>query len=196
MTREEQKRYKELNKYLDNKTKEIFKAYSLKKKDYMFYISKNDMFYSVMFSMTKPQNTVKVYFYAKPLWLDDILWDILDMSSNKKAPISLRSVGAFTINSQIDEKEYPFENEEDIDRIADSAFKNIISLANAYTEDDFFKDYNSISYQSEMIHTIVLIYNEEYETALNFLKNTEIRNFITNNKCFSELAIEYINNIK
>lgn len=191
MTREEQKKYKEMNKYLENKTKEVFKTYSLKKKDYMFYLSKNNMFYSIMFSMSN--NIIKVYFYAKPLWLDDILWDILDMSSNKKAPISLRCVGAFTINSQIKTKEYSFETEEDIDKIVDSSFKNILDLSDTYSEINYLKDYTNISYQQEIIYTIVLIYSKEYEKALNFLRNTKISSFVSNNKSFSDLAIEYIN---
>lgn len=83
MNREEKKKFKEMNKYLENKTHKVFKTYNLKKKDYMFYFSKDNMFYSIMFWMSN--NTIKVYFYAKPLWIDDILWDILDMSSNKTA---------------------------------------------------------------------------------------------------------------
>lgn len=190
MTREEQKKYKEMNEYLESKTKEVFKTYNLKKKDYMFYLSKNNMFYSIMFSMSN--NNINVHFYVKPLWLDDILWDILDMSSNKNAPISLRSVGAFTIFSQIEAKEYSFEDEKDIDKIVDNSFKNILELSNTYNENDYLKEYPNISYQKEMIYTIVLIHSKEYEKALNFLKNTKISDFVSNNKCFSDLAIEYI----
>lgn len=193
MTREEQKKYKEMNKYLENRTKEVFKTYHLKKKDYMFYFSKNNMFYAIMFSMTR--NTMKVYFYAKPLWLDDILWDILDMSDNKKAPISLRSVGAFTINSQIEAKEFHILNKKDIDNYIDNSFKEIIKLPNVYDEEYYLKHYIDISYQKEMIYTIVLIYNKEYKKALDFLSNTQINDFISNSKCFSDLAIEYINKV-
>lgn len=193
MTREDQKKYKEMNKYLVYRTKEVFKTYNLKKKDYMFYFSKNNMFYSIMFSMSS--NTIKVYFYVKPLWLDDILWDILDMGDNKKAPISLRSVGAFTINSQIKVKEYNFLNEKDIDNIIDNSFKEILELSNVYDEDYYLNHYIDISYQKEIIYTIVLIHNKEYKKAFDFLSNTQINNFVSNNKCFSDLAIEYINKV-
>lgn len=191
MNREELKKYKELKKYLENKTKEVFKTYNLKKKDYMFYLSKNNMFYSIMFSMFN--NTIKVYFYAKPLWIDDILWDILNMSSNKTAPISLRSVGAFTINSQIKIKEYNVENEKEINNVVNGSFNDLLELSNIYDEDYYLSYYTNISYQKEMIYTIVLIHNKEYEKALNFLNNTKVSGFVSNNKCFSDLAIEYIN---
>ena len=189
MNREELKNHKEMKKYLEYKTKEVFKTYKLKKKDYMFYLSRNNMFYSIMFSMSN--NTIKVYFYVKPLWIDDILWDILNMSSNKTLPISLRSVGTFTINSQI--KEYNFKNEKEINRIVNSSFHDLLELSNAYDEDYYLSDYVNISYQKEMIYTIVLIHNKEYEKALNFLNNTKINDFVSNNKSFSDLAIEYIN---
>ena len=194
MTREEQKKYKEMNKYLENRTKEVFKTYSLKKKDYMFYYSKNNMFYSIMFSMSR--DIIKVYFYAKPLWLDDILWDILDMSNNKKAPISLRGIGAFTINSKIQLKEYNILSQKDIDDIIDKSFKEILELSNVYNEEYYLKHYTDISYQEEIIYTIVLIYNKEYSKALDYLSNTQINYFVSHNKCFSDLAIEYINNVK
>ena len=144
-----------------------------------------------MFSMSN--NTIKVYFYVKPLWIDDILWDILNMSSNKTLPISLRSVGTFTINSQIKIKEYNFKNEKEINRIVNSSFHDLLELSNAYDEDYYLSDYVNISYQKEMIYTIVLIHNKEYEKALNFLNNTKINDFVSNNKSFSDLAIEYIN---
>lgn len=194
MTREEQKKYKEMNKYIENRTKEVFKTYSLKKKDYMFYYSKNNMFYSIMFSMSR--DIIKVYFYAKPLWLDDILWDILDMSNNKKAPISLRGIGAFTINSKIQLKEYNILSQKDIDDIIDKSFKEILELSNVYNEEYYLKHYTDISYQEEIIYTIVLIYNKEYSKALDYLSNTQINYFVSHNKCFSDLAIEYINNVK
>ena len=34
----------------------------------------------------------------KPLWLDDLLWDLLKMETNKEAPLSLRTIGAFTVS--------------------------------------------------------------------------------------------------
>ncbi len=194
MNREEIKKYKEMKKYLENKTKEVYKTYNLKKKDYMFYLSKNNMFYSIMFLMSN--NIIKVSFYAKPLWIDDILWDILNMSENKKAPISLRSVGAFTINSQIKINEYNVENEKEINDIINSSFSDLLELSNIYDEDYYLKNYTNISYQKEMIYTIVLIHNKEYEKALDFLYNTKLNDFVSDNKCFSDLAIEYINKIQ
>lgn len=191
MTREEQKRCKELKKYLDIKAKECFKKYNLKKKSYMFYISKNEMFCSVTFSMG--EDRIGAVFYSKPLWLDDILWDILLMSENKKEPISLRSIGAFTIHSPMKYDGRTVEKTEDIDDFVNKTFKELVELSESYSEDDFLKSYTSLNYQQEVIHIIVLIHNKEYQKALEILNAKKIGSFGVGGKCFSELAIEYIN---
>ena len=36
--------------------------------------------------------------YVKPLYIDDLWWDVFEMSSNKKEPMSLRGNGAFALN--------------------------------------------------------------------------------------------------
>lgn len=191
MTREEQKRYKEMKKYLDIKAKECFKKYNLKKKSYMFYISKNEMFCSVMLSLN--EDRIAATFYSKPLWLDDILWDILLMSENKKEPISLRSIGAFTIQSPMKHEGRTVEKTEDIDDFVNKTFKELVELSESYSEDDFLKSYTSLNYQQEVIHIIVLIHNKEYQKALEILNAKKIGSFGVGGKCFSELAIEYIN---
>lgn len=194
MTREEQKKYKELNKYLENRTKEVFKTYNLKRKDYIYYFLKNNMFYSIMFWISN--NNMNVCFYAKPLWIDDILWDILDMSDNKTAPVSLIGIGAFTIKSLMKEENYHIENEKDIDNIVDNSFKDILDLSNVWNEEYYLDHYTDISYQKEMIYIIVLIHNKEYEKALIFLNSTKISSFASNDKYFSDLAIEFVNKVK
>ena len=190
MTREEQKRMKEMNQYLEKKAKEECKKYHFKKYDYIFYMVKNDLFYSISFFLH--QDNLRVDIAVKPLWVDDLLWDILDMCSNKKEPASLRGVGAFTIQSKIQIKNYRVENSAQIDEVVNHCFKEMIELVNHYTEENYLKDWVNISYQNQMIKTIVLIHNKEYRKALQFLKNTKINDFESNNKCFSDLAIRYI----
>lgn len=192
MTREEQRRNNEWKKYLALKSKEYFRQYNLKKRNYSFYTSKNNMFYSMVLSMV--ENKVKIAFYAKPMWLDDILWDILNMSENKNEPISLRGIGAFTINSKIKGYDSIVSSTEDIDKVIIDTFESFINFTNSYSESDFLNNYKSISYQQEMINVIVLLYKKKQQEALKYLCNTKIDNFIIKNKNFSQLAMEYIMN--
>ncbi len=190
MTHDQQRKYKELSRYLERKAKEEFKKYRLKKRDYKFYVSKNDMFYSAILSMNG--NKLQAYFYAKPLWLDDILWDILGMSSNKDEPISLRGVGAFTILSQIREEDYIVDNTEEIDEAVTKTFEELAALADSYEEDDFLADYQTIAYQQEAIKAIVLVHQEEYDKALALCRENKIGCFGVEGRSFAELAAEYI----
>lgn len=191
MTREEQKRNRELKEYLKVKSKEYSKEYGLKKKDYMFYYSDKKMFYCMMFFMI--ENDIKISFYAKPLWLDDILWDILKMSSNKKEPISLRSVGAYTIHSEIQEYyKKGLQDKADIDCIIREYFGKFKEFMQNFDESEFLENYQNITWQQEMIKVIVLIHENDFDEALAYLAENEIEDFIVGSKSFTELAVEYI----
>ena len=190
MTREEQRRIRELKEYLKVKSKEYAKHFALKKKDYMFYRSEKDMFYCMMFFMTD-NHDIKISFYAKPLWVDDLLWDILKMSANKKEPISLRSVGAFTIHAQIKEYSEVFQNETDIDRIIQDYFTKFKEFTQTFDEGDFLGNYQNISWQQEMIHVIVLIHENQDTEALEYLADRKISDFIIGTPLYKFLIKKY-----
>lgn len=40
----------------------------------------------------------KVYLHVKPLYIDDLWWDIFEIPENKKEPMSLRGTGTFSIS--------------------------------------------------------------------------------------------------
>lgn len=192
MTREERKRRKELGRYLEARAKEEFKKYHLKKKDFVFYISRDGMFYSVSLFMN--QDDISVSFCAKPFWVDDILWDILEMGSNREEPVSLRGVGAFTVRAKVRERKYGVEglDFEGIDGIVGSAFGELVEMAGSYGERDFLDECGGIEYQREVIEVIVLIHNKEYEKVVEMCRSKRIGYFGDVGKGFSELAVEYL----
>ena len=78
--------------------------------------------------------------YVKPLYIDDLWWDVFEMSSNKKEPMSLRGNGAFALDGvrimetpdlfdiRAEESEYELEkiqkySDEDIEKIWDNVFQ-------------------------------------------------------------------------
>lgn len=44
-------------------------------------------------------NTITLRAMLKPMVLDDVFWDVFDMSSNRRGPLSLRVYGAFTVGA-------------------------------------------------------------------------------------------------
>ncbi|MEG2138955.1 MAG: hypothetical protein RRY64_09890, partial [Oscillospiraceae bacterium] len=73
-----------------------------------------------------------------------------------------------------------------------NGFAEFVALSNDYSEENFLDAYPQILYQQDVLRIIVLIHKGQYDEALNLLKVKNIRDFGSNNKCFSELAIEYL----
>ena len=66
--------------------KEKVKAYKMKKKDYMIWYSKNDLFIECMIDVRETVDDrccCSIRVKIKPLWIDDLLWDCLHMDNNK-----------------------------------------------------------------------------------------------------------------
>lgn len=103
MSREIQKRNRELKNALSLLLKEcpkVYKSQKVKKIDYMLWITKNQMIYSFFPTVRVQENNnkpiLRVQIEYKPIWVDNLLWDILGMEENKKSPDSLKVIGAFT----------------------------------------------------------------------------------------------------
>ena len=80
--------------------------------------------------------------YVKPLYIDDLWWDVFEMPNNKKAPMSLRGNGTFSLDGvkilktpdlfdiRAEESEYELEkiqkySDEAIEKIWDDVFQQI-----------------------------------------------------------------------
>ncbi len=177
MKRELQKKKNELEKALSKMLKEKIKAYKFKKKDYMIWFNKGDLFFDLQIDVgvTADErclcNTVET---IKPLWLDELLWDFLEMESNKEQPMSLRSIGAFTVHgSELYSDSYELENwdvaelEACVDKYLEH-FKNTIDNADINTYLDNIK---TNPYHLELREALTLVHNEQYLEAYNYLKD-------------------------
>lgn len=173
MTREEQRKIRELNKALPKILREKIKAYPFKKKDFMIWYSKKDLFFDLLITVNVTEEGHCVCSSretVKPLWLDELLWDFLKMEENKKEPLSLRAVGAFTVTgSEIfaDSRELKnwdvFELEECVD-IYLAHFSNSVQTA---AVDDFIRNIKSKRYHSELREALTYIHDQKYPEALN-----------------------------
>ena len=137
MTKEERQKYKELTKALPKILKDKIKKYKFKKKDFMIWYNKKELFFDLLIDV-KVKSDDKCYCTAvetiKPLWLDDLLWDLLKMETNKEAPLSLRTIGAFTVSgselfkNETELKEWTIsELEEIIDNYLEHFYKTVQS---------------------------------------------------------------------
>lgn len=197
MTREQQKKLKVLKSTLMKTAQPFIKRYQWKKKDFMIWFLKDELYFSLLLSVGVKDGHC---FCAgrgtfKPLWSDNILWEILGMESNKEQPLSLRSIGAFTIyGAELYKEQYELlewasdELEVIVEKIT-AEFQKVIQSTGVA---DFYRLAEKTLYQSELLHCVILIYQEKYESAIAALGDMDTDLFSNEGKGFRERAFIYV----
>lgn len=89
---------KELNDCVNDVRKTIHKEYGYKIRSGTLYREMEGYFVSVhVYGTGMENNIIHIWATIKPMFFDDVFWDVFKMSENKKEPLSLRAVGAFSV---------------------------------------------------------------------------------------------------
>lgn len=203
MKREEQKRNKELQKNLGLIMKECPKTYKgqkLKKIDYLLWTTRNNMIFEffprafIREIDLKPVLSVRTCY--KPLWIDNLLWDILDMKSNKQESDSLRVIGAFTaVAAKYDN--YVIElPTEDIESIKTTLFEKIdefLAKIDELDESQYINQIISSDLVSDLDKALIYIHLKRIDEAKAIVMSSKDGGrFAVGEKSYKELAIEYL----
>lgn len=204
MKREDQKRNKKLEKYISLLMKECPKRYrqqKLKKKDYMLWTTRGNMIYEIMPNAgireedLKPVMSFHVGF--KPLWIDELLWDILGMESNKREPDSLKVIGAFTVwpaKKNIEIVELLSENEEYMQSVFYEKLDEILASIKEYNEDKYVDYLNTTECVDEYDKILVAIHRGDKDRAEKLLESiNDDGRFSNEGKTYKEWLFEYLN---
>ena len=177
MTRDEQKKYKELTKALPKILKDKIKKYKFKKKDFMIWYNKQELFFDLFIYM-RVQSDGKCYCTAlekiKPLWLDNLLWDFLNMESNKVEPLSLRAIGAFTVSGATlfeDKTELTEGTISELEGIIDRYLEHFYETIKSSSISNFYDNLETSTYHMELRKSLSFVYNHEYQEALEYLND-------------------------
>ncbi|WP_218313303.1 hypothetical protein [Alteromonas antoniana] len=95
---------RELSKSTLKEVSNQLKSYKWKKYQYMLWKQTNDLFWTVNIRTHLNALKTTIDLGVKPLEIDNILWNIMDIKENHEMPTSFRSVGAFTCT------EYPLDS--------------------------------------------------------------------------------------
>lgn len=200
MTREEQKKLKELKQALPKLLKDNIKKYKLKKKDFMIWDSKKGLFFDLLIDVRVLPDG-KCYCLSsekiKPLWLDDLLWDLLKMESNKDQPLSLRAVGAFTVSgSEIfkDQTELTEWSMDELTETIDTYLEHFYKSVQTSEIDDFYNNLTASTYHSELRKILSLVYKNQYQEALDDLSEMSSSNFKNGDISINDAIREYCEN--
>lgn len=90
---------RQLDREILKASQEELKAQDWKKIQNIFFREKDNWFWSLTISTYLNVEKTLISLQAKPMNVDPLLWDILSIPENRKAPLSLRANGAFTCSS-------------------------------------------------------------------------------------------------
>jgi len=183
MTREQQRMLRELNAALPKLVKEEASKYKIKKRDYMLYFVKGELFFDCHISVSAINNTClcSVTEKIKPLWLDDIHWKFLGMESNSKQPVSLRAVGAFALfGVTVFEKRTELKNWS-LDELKETIAEYVAHFHKSIEEgtiDDFVNGLDDGNSSNDLKKAIYYIHEERYREALDAIGKEQKFNYI------------------
>lgn len=118
-------RRKDIDKQIAVAIKKHAKQFGYKKIDFFAYKKYKEYFITICFDSGDSEVTGSAW--IKPFFIDDVFWDVFDISSNKNAPMSLRANGAFALRGiwLIDKKIEIKESLDEIDGIVQTLFEEI-----------------------------------------------------------------------
>lgn len=187
--------------------KEIVKSSKYKKNNSCLYKKYNDYFFSILVIEAGLDNDIiRIRGNIKPYFVDDIFWDIMQMSSNKVASLSLRAVGAFSIMGvevfcqevQIkDLSEVSSIVDELIQKCDDEFLTTTKQISNPYESFVEFALVKKKSLDTDMIEVLTYIYNKDYDKAkkyaINELEKGNRGRFSNGTKFIYQLVVDYCN---
>ena len=197
MKREEQRKLRELKKALPKLLKEKAKKYKFKKKDYMLWFNSNDLFFSNHIDVGETIDGGCCCSYritVKPLWIDDLLWECLDMKENIKEPISLRSIGAFTVSGVEINFDFDLMKEwtiEELELIVDKYLNKFYEVIQMTTIEDFYSNLSNDSYHEELRVALTMLHDKKYQEALDYLSTKDKGIFCNGNLWINDGIREY-----
>lgn len=184
MTREQQKKLREIRKALPKIIQSEIKKYGFKKKDYMVWHKKEQLFFTLFLFEREMDGRcyIDTTIDCKPLWIDDLLWDILHMPENKSEPLSLRSVGAFTVRGNELYSESIELSNWSVDEAAECVQNALLNFG-VYIEntqpENFSVQIDTNPYHAEVRKLLLLIHENKFDDAINFANNMD-RNVFEN----------------
>ena len=163
---------KEYQKMIADARRSVSRKYGFRQSSYINFKVEGDYFFCLYFLSDEARLTVK------PMYADDLWWNIWDASDNKKEPLSLRGTGAYSLSGQIltSDEITKVTDKEELTDIIDGMFKNatdaiskfIIAKPNA---DSFFPDESKMDYDPDrLLYLMTLIHNGKEEDALAIIK--------------------------
>lgn len=149
------------------------KKYNLKKRDYMLWCQSHNLIFSIFsnLSIKNGEYYLNVHCEFKPMWADDIFWEITDPKSLfnfPKEPTSFRVMGADVAPMKkiyLNQVKLSSLNIEETQNKFDNEIEKILGMIDSINEKNYVTE-NEVS----VINILNVINNKEYNKARKLLK--------------------------
>lgn len=163
---------KQIQKIADDVRRSVSRKYGFRQSSYINFKVDGGYFFCLSFLTDEVRLTVK------PLYADDLWWDIWDASENKKEPMSLRGTGAYSLSGQV-LATYDIKGTTDKSKL-ENQFEQVFNDATAAITmfiadnpdaDFFYPDESKMEHDPDRLLLIMaLIHNNKIEEALAIIR--------------------------
>ena len=203
---------KQLNKELKQSIRSAAKRLKLKSRSERFFDKAGDYLVKYMIDINFPDNKFRLIIrpYIKPYIFDDIFWEVFDMASNSQEPMSLRAVGAFTVDSlslptKINEEDWMMEDL-DLEKVETKVFEvlsetheKVLKLIDGFLT---FEDFYAYAVENspnpachDLMGILLMIHREQYAEALQMAEDLIAKRkhgkFQNKGKWINEYIVDY-----
>ena len=203
---------KQLKKELNQSVRVAAKRLKLKSRSERFFDKVGDYLVKYMIDIKFPDNqfSITIQPSIKPYIIDDIFWEVFDMASNSRESMSLRAVGAFTVDSvslpfKIVKEDWTMEDL-DLEKIESKVFEllsevheEVLKLINSFSS---FEDFYAYAVENgpslvgyDLIGMLLMIHRDQYAEALQMaeelIANGKHGKFQNKGKWINEYIVDY-----
>ena len=203
---------KQLEKELKQAVRVAAKKLKLKSRSKNIFDKVGDYLVNYMFYFDFPENKFRVIVspYIKPYIIDDIFWEVFDMASNSQAPMSLRAVGAFTVDTftlptKIAAEDWTMEDldlekvEAKVFEVLSETHEEVLKLIDGFlTFEDFYAyavENSPNPARHDLMGMLLMIHREQYAEALqkaeDLIAKRKHGKFQNKSKWINEYIVDY-----
>lgn len=163
---------KEYRKIVADVRRSVSRKYGFRQSSYINFKVDSGYFFCLSFLTDEARLTVK------PLYADDLWWDIWDASENKKEPMSLRGTGVYSLSGQV-LATYDIKGTTDKSKL-ENQFEQVFNDATAAITmfiadnpdaDLFYPDESKMDHDPDrLLYLMALIHNDKKDDALAIIR--------------------------
>lgn len=163
---------KEHRKIIADTRRSVSRKYGFRQSSYINFKVEGGYFFCLFFL------DVEARLIVKPLYADDLWWDIWDATENKKEPLSLRGTGAYSLSGQVlaSYEIAKFTDKEELTNTFNKIFQDANTEISGFLSENpdadiFYPDESKMDHDPDrLLYLMALLHNGKEEDALAIIK--------------------------